>query len=212
MKLKKFHTVSARDGHFFSNRVVNALNSLTDSVILSPTVAALNINYRRLTSIYPPFNILFIFLPLKYLHFCLLCVRAHVSGCSYPFVSCSVQFAVITPSPMGPIHGDGLLFLIDFFVCLYLGLFISLLVSLSATLRANRWTDLHEITGKVWSDHHLITFLANSEKPRDAAMRNTGTGFVVLSHHSSYCIYFCSYVPNKLSVSVQTGRRLDLSA
>ena len=28
----------------------------------------------------------------------------------------------------------------------------------------------------------LITFLVNSEKPRDAAMRNTGAGFVVLSH------------------------------
>jgi len=27
--------------------------------------------------------------------------------------------------------------------------------------------------------HDLITFLPNSEKPRDAAMRNTGTGFVV---------------------------------
>jgi len=26
--------------------------------------------------------------------------------------------------------------------------------------------------------------LVNSEKPRDATMRNTGTGFVVLSHHS----------------------------
>jgi len=33
---------------------------------------------------------------------------------------------------------------------------------------------------------HLITFLVNSEKPRDAAMRNTGTGFVVLSHHSLF--------------------------
>ena len=32
----------------------------------------------------------------------------------------------------------------------------------------------------------LITFLANSEKPRDAAMRNTGTGFVVLQHHSVF--------------------------
>jgi len=29
-----------------------------------------------------------------------------------------------------------------------------------------------------------ITFLVNSEKQRDDAMRNTGTGFVVLSHHS----------------------------
>jgi len=32
----------------------------------------------------------------------------------------------------------------------------------------------------------VITFLVNSEKPRDAAMRNTGTGFVVLSHHSLF--------------------------
>ena len=43
----------------------------------------------------------------------------------------------------------------------------------------------------VWSEHlddliidDLITFLVNSEKPRDAAMRNTGAGFVVLSQHS----------------------------
>ena len=43
-----------------------------------------------------------------------------------------------------------------------------------------------KFSGKVWSDHGrtLVTFLVNSEKPRDAAMRNTGTGFVVLSHHS----------------------------
>jgi len=32
--------LSARDGHFFSNRVVNVWNSLPDSVILSPTVAS----------------------------------------------------------------------------------------------------------------------------------------------------------------------------
>jgi len=43
-----------------------------------------------------------------------------------------------------------------------------------------------KLSGKVWSDAwgDLITFLVNSEKPRDAAMRNTGTGFVVLLHHS----------------------------
>ena len=32
----------------------------------------------------------------------------------------------------------------------------------------------------------MIQFLINSEKPRDAAMRNTGTGFVVLLHHSLF--------------------------
>ena len=34
------------------------------------------------------------------------------------------------------------------------------------------------------------TFLVISEKPRDAAMRNTGTGFVVLSHHSLLSLSF----------------------
>jgi len=58
----------------------------------------------------------------------------------------------------------------------------AMLISLSATLRANRWTDLHEIfrEGAEWPWDDLTTFLVNSEKPRDAAMRNTGTGFVVL--------------------------------
>jgi len=37
--------------------------------------------------------------------------------------------------------------------------------------------------GVEWQWDDLITFLVNSEKPRDVAMRNTGTGFVVLSHH-----------------------------
>ena len=31
----------------------------------------------------------------------------------------------------------------------------------------------------------------NSEKPRDAAMRKTGTGFVVLSHHSLLLVCVC---------------------
>jgi len=37
--------------------------------------------------------------------------------------------------------GDGVLFLIDFFVSLYLSFFVSLL----ARLRENGWTDLHKI-------------------------------------------------------------------
>jgi len=37
--------------------------------------------------------------------------------------------------------GDGVLFLIDFFVCLFIHFF----VSLSARLRENSWIDLHEI-------------------------------------------------------------------
>ena len=38
---------------------------------------------------------------------------------------------------------------------------------------------------KAWSDD-VIQFLVNSEKPRGAAMHNTGTGFVVLLHHSLF--------------------------
>jgi len=45
--------------------------------------------------------------------------------------------------------------------------------------------------GVEWPWHDLITFLANSEKPRDFAMRNTG--FVVLSHHSMFCVGFKSW-------------------
>ena len=54
-----------------------------------------------------------------------------------------------------------------------------------ARSRENGWTDLHETfrEGVEWPWDDPITFLVNSEKPRDAAVRNTGTGFVVLSHH-----------------------------
>jgi len=66
-------------------------------------------------------------------------------------------------------------------------------VSLLAWLRENGWTDLHEIfrEGAEWPLDDLITFLVNSEKPRDAAMRNTGTGLVVLSHHSLFSSFIC---------------------
>ena len=46
-----------------------------------------------------------------------------------------------------------------------------------------------KFSGKVWSDYGT---LVNSDKPRDAAMLNTGTGFVVLSHHS--LLLFISYI------------------
>jgi len=78
--------------------------------------------------------------------------------------------------------GDGVLFSIDFFLCIFLSFFLSLL----ARLRENGWTDLHEIfrEGVEWPWDDPITFLVNSENPCDTAMRNTGTGFVVLSHYS----------------------------
>jgi len=83
-----------------------------------------------------------------------------------------------------PIHrGRDTVF--DRFLCLFVCLFISFFVSLSAILRENGWTDLHEIIKESVElpRSDLITFLVNSEKPHDAAMRNTGAGFVVLSHH-----------------------------
>ena len=39
MKLNKCHINSNRDGHFFSDRVINAWNSLSDYIVTSPTVA-----------------------------------------------------------------------------------------------------------------------------------------------------------------------------
>jgi len=79
--------------------------------------------------------------------------------------------------------GDGVLFSIDFFVYIF--------VSLLARLRENGWTDFHEIfrEGMEWPWDDLITFWllsVISEKPRDAAMCNTETGFVVLLHHSLF--------------------------
>ena len=45
-----------------------------------------------------------------------------------------------------------------------------------------------KLLGKVWTVEwpwdDVIQFLVSSEKPRDAAMRNMGMGFVVLLHHS----------------------------
>jgi len=89
-----------------------------------------------------------------------------------------------------PVSGRGIVF--NRFLCLYVCLFISFFVSLLARLWENSWTDLHEIfrEGVEWPWDDLITFLVNSEKPCDAAMRNTGTGFVVLSHHSLFLVLF----------------------
>jgi len=65
---------------------------------------------------------------------------------------------------------DGVLFSIDFFVSLFVCLFIYIFVSLLARLRENGWSDLHETfrEGVEWPWDDLITFLVNSEKPRDA--------------------------------------------
>jgi len=39
MKLKKNHIVSARDGHFLVNHIINTWNSLPDYIVTSPMVA-----------------------------------------------------------------------------------------------------------------------------------------------------------------------------
>ena len=82
-----------------------------------------------------------------------------------------------TNYPVPNTSGDGVLFSIDFFVYMYVCLFIYFSVSLLARLRENGRTDLHETfrEGVEWPWGDLITFLVNSEKPRDAAMRNTGS-------------------------------------
>ena len=47
-KLKKDHTVSARHGHIFANRIINAWNSLPDYSVTSPTVACLKYQLKSL--------------------------------------------------------------------------------------------------------------------------------------------------------------------
>jgi len=86
--------------------------------------------------------------------------------------------------PIPDTSGDGVLFSIDSFVYIFLSFYVSLL----ATLQENGWTDSHEIfrEGAEWPWDALVTYVVNSEKPRDAMMCNTGTGFVVLSHHSLF--------------------------
>jgi len=75
---------------------------------------------------------------------------------------------------------------ISLFVCMYVYMYLSFFLSLLARLREKGWTDLHEIfrEGVEWPWDDVVQFWANSEKSRDAAMCNTGTGFVVLSHRS----------------------------
>jgi len=56
--------------------------------------------------------------------------------------------------PVPDTSGNGVLFSIDFFVCIFVPFFVSLL----ARLRENGWADLHEIFREmtVWSDHATI--------------------------------------------------------
>ena len=86
---------------------------------------------------------------------------------------------IITPVP-DSIRGRGIVFdrFLRSFVCLF--------VYLSAILRENGLIDLHEIFREgvqEWPRDDLITFLLNSEKPRDA---QHGAGFVVLSHRGLF--------------------------
>jgi len=87
---------------------------------------------------------------------------------------------IFTPLPI--VSGTGYcfrsisLFLCLFFVCLFL---------CQQDYEKTAGPICMKFSGKVWSDHGT-TFLVNSEKPRDAAMCNTGAEFVVLSRHSLF--------------------------
>jgi len=117
-----------------------------------------------------------------------------LNNCKNNWVCCHYDYFSIRWQLCYPVSDrsvDGVLFSIDFFVYMFLSFF----VSLPARLRENGWTDLHEIfRGVEWPWDDLITFLVNSEKPCDAVMCNTGTGFVVLSQHS---LFWCVVVFQK---------------
>ena len=92
--------------------------------------------------------------------------------------SCIVRVGVLL------LPGDGVLFSIDFFVSLFVYLFVCLFLY-QQHYEQTAWPICMKFSGEIWSDHGTawLLFLVNLKKPRDAAMRNTGTGFVVLSHH-----------------------------
>jgi len=110
-------------------------------------------------------------------------------------------FYLLLPRPRY-IGGRGIVS-IDFFVSLYLSFFLFFFLSFFLSLFISLFLCYQDyertaepicmkFSGKVeWPWDDLITILVNSEKPRDAAMRNTGTGFVVLSHHSLFVILTC---------------------
>jgi len=81
---------------------------------------------------------------------------------------CSFRWFLITPPHI--VSGDEVLIVFDRFICLhvYVYMFLSLFVSLSKGLRENGRTDLHEISGKVWSDHGKtwLHFERNRAMPR----------------------------------------------
>ena len=88
---------------------------------------------------------------------------------------CSV---VTVPRPQY-IGGRGIVF--DRFLCLFICLFVYIFLCFFVSkITRKRWIDLHEIfrEGVEWPWDDPITFLVNSEKPRDAAMRNTGRGLL----------------------------------
>ena len=86
------------------------------------------------------------------------------------------------------------MFVFDRFLCFFISLSVSFFLSLLARLRENSWTDLHEIfrEGLEWPWDDLITFLVNSEKPRDVAMCNM--------HGDGVC---CAFAPQLVNFYVQ---------
>jgi len=76
----------------------------------------------------------------------------------------TISIVIFTPSQID--RGMVLFSINFFFVCIFVCFFVSLL----ARLRGNGWTNFHEIfrEGVELPWDNSITFLVNSEKPRDA--------------------------------------------
>ena len=71
---------------------------------------------------------------------------------------------------------------IDLFIYLFVCLFVCLFLC-QQDYEKTAGPICMKFSGKVWSDHGT-TWLHFWSIPRNRTMRNTGTGFVVLSHHS----------------------------
>jgi len=135
-----------------------------------------------------------------------------------------VVYAVYSLVPVVDIYypvpntlGDGVLFSIDFFVCMYiyvcifLSFFLCFFVSKITRKRLDRFA--WNFQGRCgvtmgWPDYIFWSILINR------AMHNTGTGFVVRSHHSLFCLLKCVAVSQScwmLAVNLQLRKCLVFS-
>ena len=92
---------------------------------------------------------------------------------------------IFTPSPIDSIT-DGLLFSIDFFVCLFIYLFICFFISKITRKRLDPFAgNFQGRCGVTMGPRHNYIFgqFRETARCRDG---NTGAGFVVLSHHKFF--------------------------